>query len=795
MNHEWTADMACEYWPDQRGHWAPVSWKDHLYDFNVFHDGTIAANPAGVGLNRNVAIEDQVFAAELRVLLLPYHKANDSYSYEGSFRPANDVTALIDFLLNDRRNPDGLCLPSWEAGAAPVYVIEHVIPGVPVKIRQKQFAHVPGGSPVRRGDEPHYLWVRFEVADVIEMINHADRITVCLTLTGTSATPCMAAFNNIQFQSRYGVPHYPTSLAFVGPAGEGGASYLRLAPTGRAPFLYGKRNRLGIPGPQKDLTVAYLESSYFSAFKQPLGHLLLSMPCAVGATIDFVFPISPVDDAAMDRELALGYDAALAEARRFWTRELKTRTSIRLSESLLQGWVDHFPRLEAMIAEKHPETGDYGLSSGSYVYEAIWATPMAMAACALEFAGYGREVEKYLETFLRHQGTIEPPSPCLKKHPGYFGSPKTFTSIDWLTDHGAILWTAANHGLLAMDRAFLRRWEPAIIKACEFIRDARRVKGHQGYPGIMPPGVANDCGTSSQTCWGDAWNYKALSVAAALLRRTGNARASEFMREAEEYRNAFQSAYRDVIAKSKTWKTPDGTILPFTPPTLSEAKGYEAAHAFNLDTGACVLVFGGLFPASDPIMQASLRWLREGPQTRLFREFASPFQTPMLVKEISSCEPCYSWNLFHTFDLGDRERFSMGLYSLFAAGACRRNFVSCETREGVSGNCFTHGLALMLLRMSVVHEEADALHLLRMTPLRFFREGGFEWKNVATWFGEISIAAHYDDASKTLQVRYRKPSRSKPGRTILHLPSWDGISRVILNGKPLDRNAGSLAIS
>ncbi len=84
-----------------------------------------------------------------------------------------------------------------------------------------------------------------------------------------------------------------------------------------------------------------------------------------GAKVDVLLPIVPVDDATINRERAIGYDRALAETERFWRNELKTKTSIRVSEPLLQGWVDNFPRIEAMIAEKHPETGDYGLPSGS----------------------------------------------------------------------------------------------------------------------------------------------------------------------------------------------------------------------------------------------------------------------------------------------------------------------------------------------------------------------------------------------------------------------------------------------
>ena len=100
----------------------------------------------------------------------------------------------------------------------------------------------------------------------------------------------------------------------------------------------------------------------------------------MGAHVDAVFAIRPVDEATMRQELALGYDGALREANRFWKAELKTRTSIRVNEPLVQGWIDQLPRLEAMIGEKHPATGQYFLPSGSFFYEAIWPTPTAMSA-------------------------------------------------------------------------------------------------------------------------------------------------------------------------------------------------------------------------------------------------------------------------------------------------------------------------------------------------------------------------------------------------------------------------------
>jgi hypothetical protein len=781
MRSEWNAKRAAETWPDQRGHWAPVSWKDHLHDFNVFYNGTILANPAGSGLNRNVEPEDQVFAAELRVRIA------------GGDPGVED----LDRSLMNGQAPTGLQVASWAPGAAPVYVLNHPVKGCAAFVDQSQFAHVPGGKAVVRGDEPLFLWLRFQVSDVITIINACATLSCAVTVLKPSIVPNMGSFNGVNFNYGFGIPAYPCALCLDQPADASAVAYLRLCPhpsVGEQPFRAGRRNRLAIPGGQRDATVAYVRSRLFESAHESLGHLVLGLRAVPGARVDLVIPMVPVEDAVLDRELALGYDGALLEAQAFWKKELRTATAVRLPEPLLQGYVDVFPRLAAMIAEKHPANGEYAWTSGSYQYEASWQTPTALACYAMDSLGHGREVDKYLEIYRLHQGETAPPSPSIQEHPGYLGSPRTIAFVDWITDHAATLWAAANHGLMSMDRGFLGRWEAPIIRACEFIKHARRIRGHQGYRGILPAAVYNDCKTASQSCWTDAWYHRALRTSARLLRAMGNRRAAEFEKEADEYRRAFQEAYRGVVASSQKWRAPDGSSVPFTPPTLAGARGFEAAHAFSLDMGAMALVFGELFPAEDPIMRASVRWFREGPQVGHFRPFSSEFQLPVLHHEISSCEPVYSWNVFHSYELGDRERFTAGLYGMFAAGGCRQSFVSCETREAVFGNCFTHGTALMLMRMAVVNESADALHLLRMAPLAFFEDGGFQWKNVPTWFGPISISARYDEPRKRLEIRYAPPTRSSPKKTCLHLPPFEALSSVTCNGRQLPVNATTLEL-
>jgi hypothetical protein len=185
-----------------------------------------------------------------------------------------------------------------------------------------------------------------------------------------------------------------------------------------------------------------------------------------------------------------------------------------------------------------------------------------------------------------------------------------------------------------------------------------------------------------------------------------------------------------------------------------------------------------------------LRWFREGPQWRIFRPFSSEWQAPVLDHELSSCEPCYSWNLFQSHAAGDRDRFTMGLYSLFAGGASRQNFVGCETRDGVSGNCFPHGTALMLLRLAVIEEQDETLRLMRMTPLAFLRKGGFAWKAVPTRFGPLSLSARLEDKDRTLRIEFKLSARRQPTRILLHIPPVPDLEFVWLNGKPLAAREG-----
>lgn len=85
-------------------------------------------------------------------------------------------------------------------------------------------------------------------------------------------------------------------------------------------------------------------------------------------------------------------------------------------------------------------------------------------------------------------------------------------------------------------------------------------------------------------------------------------------------------------------------------------------------------------------------------------------QPAVLVRKMSSCEPCYSWNIYHAWQSRDRGRFLEGMYSLITGGMSRQTFISSEHRGGISSTHFVAPLAVSLLRLAAIDDEIEPGH-------------------------------------------------------------------------------------
>ena len=505
--------------------------------------------------------------------------------------------------------------------------------------------------------------------------------------------------------------------------------------------------------------------------------------------VDMLVPVVPCARAIVEQEWSLGYDRALAEADAYWRQVPATAATIEVPEPEITRAIRTYLKMAEVIAERNPATGQYCSLTGTWVYADVWSTPNSMMyAMLLDPMGYHKQAERYLAIFKNRQGMTVPPGKAFKPHPGYLGTPREYQAADWLTDNGALLWAFSEHALLSRDAKFIEEYTPGILKSCEWIRDARRIAGHGGIEGILPPGSATDEQVPVQSTWNDGWNYKGLVTAARLLRRIKHPRAAEFEAEARDYRNRFRGVLAEAARKAPTWTDAAGKVHPLVPRSVSGDEGKDAGkEAFYLDCGPLFLVFAGLMDADDELIRSSRQWFREGPGRKTYQDNGMPFQAPSLQHEISSCEPCYSWVFFHSWQQGDRAKFLEGMYSLFAGASSQQTHTVCESRGGVTG--LTPFLPnVWLARLAVIDDQIkeDELHLLRLMPLAWLRtDRAARFENMPTEFGVVSLAAGISSDGRELQVSFTPKFELVPKRIVLHVPPLEGLTAIRFNGKPL----------
>ena len=764
------AEIAHYWWPPHRNVWTPVGWKDHLFRFNVLYNGTVIAQPHPAGRETTANWADQ----GVQLTVFP---SEDDKIPEPPGREPYQLSSAPDRGLGNQGwtgNPSPVLWTEWNLNAGLV-------------LRKEIFAHIPGAGDVKSGVEPLYAWIRLSVCHV-DGLRAPENFSFVLHLGAVHIRKSMRQEDNLKvFPGRSAYPRILVAERFF----DGPSQGCRILEEDRRVRL------VAIPLKSGSFTFTGREKNQRNKGKSAGAkdyYLVITLPVRKGAFADLLLPMIPGEQEDADAEMKLGFDNALKESDQYWSVIPETAARIETPEKELNEAIDKSLKFAQIIAEKNPGTGEYSFLSGSWQYDRLWPTPTSMAShMLLDILGYHSVVEKHIEIFRENQGTVKPPGPSYQPHPGYFSSPKTLTSIDWLADHGAILYEVSKHALLSGDEKFIERWLEAIIKGCEFIKQARAIKGHDGVAGVLPPAVATDRKVATQSVWNVGWNYKGLSTAVRLLKRIGNPRAEEFSTEAGDYKNTFIRALRESTGTMPGWTDQEGYSHQIVPHSLSA--GGEIFHAFYLDAGPLFLLWSGLLKADDELMRSTVAFFRAGPNTKVFDPRGNCWQRPVLIHEISSCEPCYSWNIYHSWQFADRYRFLEGMYSLLAGALSRQTYISCETRHGIYGNIFASPLLVDLLRLSVIDDviREGELHLLRLVPKAWLRtDSKTRFEKMPTEFGPVSISFRLTEKGKALQIAYRAKFRHQPEKILLHVPPVEGLDKVIINDRHIEAEPGRI---
>lgn len=638
-----------------------------------------------------------------------------------------------------------------------------------IVVREEVFAHTPGGKPVETGREPLYLWVRLSIEHV-DPFEAAPAATMNIHI-GNPDQMQRSMWHELNLTVHPEKRIYPRILT-RDTYQNGPLSCCRLVEPD------GKIRLIGMMAAGSAMLVERSPESrdYF---------LQVQIPAAKGTHIDLVVPMIPGDADAVRAEADLGYDAALAEMDKYWSQKPTTAAVVDTPEPQVNKAVRRMVEIAQVVSETNPENGDRALLTGSWNYDTLWPTPTCMAThMLLDHLGYHEFVAENLKIFAKYQGTTKPPGEAYSLHPGYLGAPRQLSSIDWLTDHGSVLNAMAQNALLSGDEQIIKQSLEPILKGCEFLRDARRMTNHDGVPGVLPPAVATDTGVATQAVWNIAWNYKGLDSAVKLLKTIGHPAAEEFAVEAQEYKSAFVKAFRERAATMPTWISNAGTEHRVVPTGLFGPE--MQSHPFFLDTGPLVLVYAGLLDADDPLIQDSLAYYREGPNTKLYDPRGNMHQRPILTQEISSCEPCYSFNILCSWQSGDRDHFIEGIYALLSGALSQQTFSGCEHRHGIWSLPAPGALMFYAMKLAVIDDQLrdDELHLLRLVPLAWITSDHLtRFEKIATPFGPVDLKFQLSADGKTLDVAFAGHWRHKPQRLVLHAPPVPGLEQITVNGQ------------
>ncbi len=753
-------ESAKNWFPPLRNVWTAVGVKSHPFRFTLLYNGWIVAEPSPI---RGAQ------AGRIKTYLDKYI----GLGFQLSFTPnAMPPVPARPYQLSS--TPDhGVGLQGWDDDhTTPVLWTRWMGNGLDgssgVVLRQECFAVTAGTAAVQTGQEPLFLWTRFRVEHVDALA--AQQSTVMFAHIGN---PDMIRRSMWQEQNLTVLPQhriYPRTLT-RDSYDHAGLSCCRLVePDGKIRLIAMTSSGSALLSERGDGTRDYF--------------LRIEVPAKVGACVDLLMPFIPVEPEVARAAADIGFDAALAASDRLWSQRPATAAVVDTPEPHVNRAVRRIIDQAEVITETNPETQERALLTGSWNYDTFWPTPSSMAAhMLLDQAGYFDFTASHLEIFRTYQGSAKPPGDAYTLHPGYFCAPRKLSSIDWLTDHGAVLQAISEHALLSGDKEFIDHWLEPILKACAFIRDSRAITNHTGCPGVLPPAVGTDEEKLVQSTWNISWNYKGLDSAVRLLERLHHPDAPKYRQEAREYKEVFGKAFRQFTATMPSWTNDAGVVRKIVPYAL--AGDQMLSHPFNLDCGPMVLAYAGLLDGSDPLMQNAMAYYREGPNTKLYDVRGNMKQRAVLIHEISSCEPCYSFNILCSWQAGDRAHFLEGMYGILAGDLSQQTFSGCEHRHGIFAVPAPSALWFYTAKLSVIDDalKADELHLLRLTPLAWIKtDYTTRFENMPTEYGPVDLKFGLSSDGRKLNVTFKGHWRTRPNRVVLHIPPVAGLKSVVING-------------
>ncbi len=504
------------------------------------------------------------------------------------------------------------------------------------------------------------------------------------------------------------------------------------------------------------------EGLYFCTAKhkaKPLSKDESAVLLKPGQTVawEFAMPHSQVSKERAIKLLEQDFDQRHEECRKFWLSKLDKAASIKVPEQRIDEMI-HAGLLHVDTSSfgKEPD-GPIAVNVGVYAPIGTESSPIIQF---MDSMGWHDVAERSLDFFfetMHDDGFVQ-------NYSGYEVETQAF------------LWCAGEHYRYTRDTAWVKRVEPKLIKACDYLRTWREKNSKEeligkGY-GMLDGRVA-DPADRYRYYMANAYYSLGLHRVAEMLKAIGSDQAEKLQVEAKAVCGDVRKAVSDSIARSPVVPLGDGTWCPTIPGwaeagalsfmVLDRTPDYTHFTSVAHDSiiGPMYLIFSEVLEPTEPIANAIMDY-----HTDLF-----------VNRNVAFSQPYYCRNIWAHLKRGEVKAFIKTYYNGFSGLSDRDTYDWWEHYFFASPHK-THeeGWFLLETRWMLYIEDKNTLNLLPAVPRKWLEDGKvIEIDGAASYFGPISYRIESDLKNNRIKVKVECNSDRKPESINIRLPHPEGL--------------------
>ena len=453
----------------------------------------------------------------------------------------------------------------------------------------------------------------------------------------------------------------------------------------------------------------------------PQEEIAVLVPPGKRVTFEFVIPHRPISPERMEKLAAQDFDKRLDECRRFWRRKLAAAATVRLPEPGIDERVRAGLLHLDMITYGLEPDGPLAATVGTYSPIGSESSPIIQFVDSMGLHDIARRALDYFLEKQRPDGLMM-----------NFG--------EYRLETGGVLWTLGEHWRYTRDDEWVRRIQPKVMKAVEFILAWRRRNMRDDLKGKgwgLVEGKVADPEDPFHSFMLNGLMVLGLARVAEMLGRVDPAESKRLAREADAFRRDVRKAFAETMARGPVVPLGDGTWVPTVAP-WTEGRGPVCLFA---EKGEWYT--HGAFAARDSLIGAMYLTLQEilSPTERAAGFLLNYHAELMHERNVAMSQPYYSPHPFAHLARGEVKAFLKEYYSGVASLADRETYTFWEHYHHASPHK-THeeGWFLMQTRRMLWTEDGPTLRLLAGIPRAWMEPGKrIDIRHAASYFGPLTL--------------------------------------------------------